>query len=90
MARKRMAVVFIPDFALAVFSKTQRSRSDGPVVLVDTLTDTAPVITASQKAQTAGITCGMTVAQAEAFCPGLTVFQRDETTERAESHTILS
>lgn len=90
MARKRMAVVFILDFALAVFSKTQRSRSDGPVVLVDTLADTAPVIAANQKAQTTGILCGITVAQAEAFCPGLTVFQRDETTERVESHTIVS
>lgn len=90
MARKRVAVVFIPDFALAVFSKTQRSRSGGPVVLVDTLADTAPVVAANQKAQAAGILCGMTVAQAEAFCPGLTVFPRDETTERAESHTIIS
>ena len=90
MAAKRIAVLLIPDFVMAVFLKAHRSRAHGLVALVDTLTDTAPVVTANQAAQTAGVACGMTAAQAQAFCPGLIVYQRDAITERAESHAIVA
>lgn len=88
MATKRVAVVLIPNFALAVFTKTQRSRAQGAIALVDMIDDTAPVVATSDSAAQSGITCGMTVSQAQAFCPGLAVYQRDLIAERAEAQAI--
>ena len=44
MATKRVAVALIPNFALAVFAKTQRSRAQGAIALVDMIDDTALVM----------------------------------------------
>ncbi len=88
MATKRVAVVLIPNFTLAVFAKTQRSRAQGAIALVDMIDDTAPVVAINDEATRSGITCGMTVSQAQAFCPGLAVYQRDLIAERAEAQAI--
>ncbi len=88
MATKRVAVALIPNFALAVFAKTQRSRAQGAIALVDMIDDTALVMAINNDAAQSGITCGMTVAQAQAFCPGLAIYQRDLIAERAEAQAI--
>lgn len=89
MAAKRVAVVLIPNFSMAVFGRTQHSRAHGAIALVDVLDETSPVTAINQTAAEAGITCGMTTAQAQAFCPGLMVYQRDLIAERAEAHAIV-
>lgn len=88
MAAKRVAVVLIPNFAMAVFGRTQHSRAHGAIALVEVMDETSPVTAINQTAAEAGITCGMTTAQAQAFCPGLAIYERDLITERAEAHAI--
>jgi protein ImuB len=90
VAAKRVAVVLIPNFAVAVFGKTQHSRARGAFALVDTIEDTSPVVAINQTAAQAGVTCGMTAAQAQAFCPGLLIYQRDPIAERAETHAVAA
>lgn len=71
MLSKRVAMVLIQRFAIALLCRENPTWLLEAVVLVDDDTETATIIEVNGKAAKAGVAVGMTVAQGEMLCPGL-------------------
>jgi protein ImuB len=72
MLTKRVAMVLIPRFAIALLCRENPTRLLEAVVLVENDAETAAIIEVNGKAAKAGVAVGMTVAQGEMLCSGLT------------------
>jgi protein ImuB len=79
---KRIACVLIPDFPLVVQLRDQTELFDKPVVLVDSGSNRSQVLHMNTRAETEGVSLGMTAVQAKNVCPELFVLIRDEKKEQ--------
>jgi nucleotidyltransferase/DNA polymerase involved in DNA repair len=71
MLSKRVAVVLIPRFSIALLCRENPTRFLEAVTLVEDDAETATILEVNGKAAKAGIAMGMTIAQGEMLCPGL-------------------
>lgn len=85
MLKKRVAVVLIPRFAIAVHCRKNPTLLLEPVALTEDNTDAALILEVNGKANKQGVAVGMTVAQGSMLCPGLIQVLRD--TQREEKTT---
>ena len=84
------AAVEAPDFPLQALCRLEAELADAPVALLRGEGRRAAVASASMQAVKAGVGAGMTVAQALAECPELTVRQPSPEAEAEASAVLLA
>lgn len=85
----RIACLCVPLFPLAARLRSEHDLRDEAVALLQGNGNAARVIGASRRARQAGIRPGMSLPQARALLPKLTVRSRDTNCERAAQDTLL-
>ena len=85
----RIACLHIPLFPLAARLRSEHDLRDDAVALLQGNGHAARVIGASRRARRAGIRAGMSLPQARALLPKLTVRSRDRNCEQAAQDTLL-
>jgi len=71
MLSKRVAVVLIPRFTIALLGRENPTWLLEAVALVEDDSETATILEVNGKATKSGVTVGITIAQGEMLCPGL-------------------
>ncbi len=85
----RLACLYVPLFPLAARLRSERDLREEAVALFQGNGNAARVIGASRRARQAGIRPGMSLPQARALLPKLTVRSRDRSCERAAQDALL-
>ncbi len=89
-AAGRVVCALIPRFGLALYSKDDPHLLLDAAVLAEDGTDTALVLEVNGKAAKAGVTIGMTAAQAGMLCAGLVVKTKNPAREEEELQELLT
>ena len=85
----RLACLYVPLFPLAARLRSESDLREEAVALLQGNGNAARVIGASRRARQAGIRPGMSLPQARALLPKLTVRSRDRSCERAAQDALL-
>ena len=88
MPADQVVCILLADFPLELYFKTHPSARRHPVVLADSVADTAVVSACNDRAAGFDVTPGMTVARANSLCPGLVAGIRDSEREETVLHKI--
>jgi len=86
---KRIACVLIPDFSLLLGLTENSIRYETPAVLTDNKTRRSKVLFLTTKAVVEGVNLDMTIPQAQAICPGLTILLRNPRKEDKKIKEII-
>jgi len=85
----RLACIFVPLFPLAARLRSEPVLRGEAVAIFQGNGNAARTVAATRRARRAGIRPGMSLSQARALLPKLTVRARDEDCERAAQDTLL-
>jgi protein ImuB len=83
------AAIYIPDFSLQAVLRADPDLRARPVVLVDPEMAGTPIIQATSMATKAGVTAGLTPAQATARCADLMIKTRSRPQEQSATEILL-
>lgn len=88
-ASHRIACLFTPLFPLAARLRSEPELAEAALAILEGNGAAARIVAASRRARRAGIRRGMSLAQARALLPDITVRARDTACERAAQQSLL-